>query len=205
MARFRAPPAGWYKIARLIPSVLLVYGTVEGILPSGPRMWQSCRVNVLHANERPVRPVSCRIPQLWTARPSVPSVSVRHGWLPMSGGMRKHGPLHRDHPSISGMGTTWCRPGPVVPAGYLPLSALLVVSVCDLSLPPRMVSVCARTCLAIASLRIPRLLLLSVPALMSRSTRRPPDRSECRDCFCNVTLSSLSESNSKVVNASASP
>ena len=31
VARFCALPAGWYKIARLIPSILLVYGIAEGI------------------------------------------------------------------------------------------------------------------------------------------------------------------------------
>ena len=105
-------------------------------------MWQSFRVNALHAIERPVLLVSCRIPQLWTARPPVLLVSGRHGWLPMFEGTRKHAPLHQDHPGSLSMGTTWCRPCMVVPAGYIPLSVLLVVTVCDPSLPPRLLSVC---------------------------------------------------------------
>ena len=115
-------------------------------------MWQSCQVIILHANERLVLPASCRIRRLWTARPQAPSISERHGWLPMSREMRTHERPRRDHPGILGKDMTWCRP--VVPTGYPSLFALSVacdslllplpprvVSVYDPSLPPRVVSV----------------------------------------------------------------
>ena len=58
-------------------------------------------------------------------------------------------------------------------------------------LPSWVVLVCTQSYLAIADLWIPRVPLPLVPALMSRPTRRPSGRSECRGCFRNVTQRSL--------------
>ena len=66
-----------------------------------------------------------------------------------------------------------------------------VVSVYDPSLPLRVVSVYDQSLSAIAGSRTPRLFLPLVPAVMSRPTHLPPDRSVCRDCFYTVTERSL--------------
>ena len=61
------------------------------------------------------------------------------------------------------------------------------MSVSDLSVPPRVVSVSCQPLSAIAGHRTPRLFLPLVPVSMRRPTRLPPDPSVCPDCFYTVT------------------
>ena len=82
----------------------------------------------MHAIERPVLLVSCQILQSWTSRPSVRSVFVRQGLLPMFEGAHKRAPPHRGCPGTSDTGMAWCLLCKVVPKMYFLLLVLLVVT-----------------------------------------------------------------------------